>query len=97
MATREELEIEHAEIEKTYLSLRFAQKTRHMALSCWSKCTTEKVKYPFRVDQSALIGKDQHCFSDCLNINFEKGPFLHELGPVPEDAVPKKFIWAHGI
>ena len=44
MATREELEIEHAEIEKTYLSLRFAQKTRHMALSCWSKCTTEKVK-----------------------------------------------------
>ena len=31
-----------------------------------------------------------------MNINLEKGPFLSELGTVPEDAIPKKFIWAHG-
>ena len=53
--------------------------------------------FPFRVDQSALVGKADPCFADCLNVNFEKGPFLNELGPVPADAIPKKFIWAHGI
>lgn len=53
--------------------------------------------FPFRVDQSALVGKADPCFADCLNVNFEKGPFLNELGAVPEDAIPKKFIWAHGI
>ena len=93
----EELTAEHDEIEKCYLSLRFAQKVRHTSLSCWKKCDPLKVRYPFRVDQTQLIGKEQHCFSDCLNINFEKGPFLRELGDVPEDAIPKKFIWAHGL
>jgi hypothetical protein len=43
------------------------------------------------------MGKDEICFGDCLNLNFEKGPFLHELGKVPEDAIPKKFIWAHSL
>jgi len=32
-----------------------------------------------------------------MNIKFEEGPFLNELGHVPEDVIPKKFLWAHGI
>jgi hypothetical protein len=92
----EELISEQAEIESTYLSLRFAQKIRQTSLACFKQCGG-KVQFPFRVDQSALVGKADPCFSDCLNVNFEKGPFLNELGAVPEDAIPKKFIWAHGI
>jgi hypothetical protein len=49
------------------------------------------------VDQTALVGKADVCFASCMNIKFEQGPFLNELGTVPEDAIPKKFIWAHGI
>ena len=29
-----------------------------------------------------------------MNINLEKGPYLRELGDIPEDSVPVKFIWA---
>ena len=43
------------------------------------------------------MGKEQHCFADCLNVNFEQGPFLKDLGEIPEGAIPKKFIWSHGI
>ena len=42
-----------------------------------------------------MVGGKEICFADCLNINFENGPFLKELGDVPEDSIPKKFIWAH--
>ena len=49
------------------------------------------------MDQSALIGRKHHCFADCLNVRFEEGPYLSELGTVPEDAIPKKFVWAHGL
>ena len=52
--------------------------------------------YPFFVEPDVLAGKSHHCFGDCMNINLEKGPFLKELGEIPEDAIPKKFIWAHG-
>ena len=93
----ETLMAEHAEIESTFLALRFAQQVRHTSLSCWNKCTIDKIKFPFRVDQFALLGKEQHCFADCLNVNFEKGPFLKELGAIPEGAIPKKFIWSHGL
>ena len=91
-----ELLDEQKEIEETFLSLRFAQKVRQTSLACFKHCGG-KINFPFRVDQSALVGKADACFSDCLNVNFEKGPFLNELGAVPEGAVPKKFIWAHGI
>ena len=58
------------------------------------KCSL-KVKYPFQVEPAGFIGTKEICFGDCMNINFERGPFLKELGPVPEDAIPKKFIWGH--
>jgi hypothetical protein len=44
-----------------------------------------------------MIGKSEICFADCLNINFEDGPYLSELGTVPEDVIPKKFIWGHSL
>ena len=42
-----------------------------------------------------MVGGKEICFGDCMNINFENGPYLKELGDVPEDSIPKKFIWAH--
>jgi len=30
-------------------------------------------------------------------VNFEGGPFLRELGNVPEDSIPKKFIWGNSV
>ena len=49
------------------------------------------------MDQDALGGKAHHCFGDCMNVNLENGPYLTDLGEIPEGSVPKKFIWAHGI
>ena len=92
----DELIEEEKQIEQTYLTLRFTQKIRHTSLSCFKACGG-KQSFPFRVDQDALIGKSHSCFADCLNINFEKGPFLNELGDIPEGSIPKKFVWAHGI
>ena len=43
------------------------------------------------------MGKQEVCFGDCLNLNFENGPYLNQLGKVPEDAVPKKFIWGYSL
>ena len=37
------------------------------------------------------------CFGDCLNINFENGPKLSDIGEVPEGSIPKKFIWAESL
>ena len=54
--TPEELEAEKAEIEKTYASLRFGQKIRHMGLSCFKLCGGS-VSYPFMIDQDSLVGK----------------------------------------
>ena len=92
----EDLETEQKQIEECYLTIRFAQKFRRETLACFKKCGGI-IKYPFRVEPNALKGKEEICFGDCLNLNFEKGPFLNELGNVPEDAVPKKFVWAHGL
>lgn len=78
------------------MTLRFAQKIRHTSLACFKQCGG-KPSFPFRVDQDGLVGKAHSCFADCLNINFEKGPFLNELGDIPEGSIPKKFVWAHGI
>ena len=92
----EELEQEQKQIEQCYLTLRFAQKVRKDTLACYKKCGG-KIGFPFRVNPDALLGKEEICFGDCLNINWEKGPFLSELGNIPEDAVPKKFIWPHSL
>jgi len=32
-----------------------------------------------------------------MNVKFEEGPYLRELGDIPEGAIPKKFVWAHGL
>ena len=74
--------------------MKFGELIRKNTLACLQKCGG-KIKYPFRVEASALLGKQEVCFGDCLNINFENGPWLNTLGAVPEDAVPKKFIWGH--
>ena len=94
--TADELQAEQQQIEHSFRSLRFAQKMRLHALQCFKACGGEP-KFPFRVDQDALIGKAHHCFGDCLNVKLEEGPFLNELGEIPEGAIPKKFIWSHGI
>ena len=92
----DELQAEQQEIESSFRNLRFAQKVRLTSLSCFKACGGE-VKFPFWTDQDALVGKSHHCFGDCMNVNLEQGPFLKDLGEIPEGSIPKKFIWAHGI
>ena len=94
--TPEELAAERAEIEANYNSLRFAQKIRHTTMSCFKQCGGQ-ISYPFDIEPYTLAGKNLVCFGDCMNINLEKGPFLRDLGEVPEDAIAKKFIWPHGL
>ena len=88
--------VEHKQIEDCFLTLRFAQKVRKETLACFKKCGG-KISYPFRVEPLVLKGDEELCFGNCMNLNFEKGPFLNELGAIPEDAIPKKFIWAHSL
>lgn len=92
----EDIEAEQKQIEDCYLTLRFAQKVRKEVLACYKKCGG-KLSYPFRTESNHLYGKEEVCYGDCLNVNFEKGPFLRELGNVPEDVIPKKFIWPHSL
>ena len=92
----EELQAEQQEIETSFRNLRFAQKVRLMSMQCFKGCGGE-VKFPFSINQDKLYGKQHHCFGDCMNVNLEQGPFLKDLGEIPEGAIPKKFIWAHGI
>ena len=92
----EEIQQEQAEIQKAFVSMRFGEQSRQATIACLKKCGG-KVGYPFRAAPVALLGKAEICFGDCLNVNFEQGPFLKELGDVPEDAIPKKFIWGNSI
>ena len=92
----DELESEQRQIEESFLSMRFQQRFKKEVLGCFKKCGAN-IKYPFRAEPDALKGKEEICFGDCLNLNFEKGPFLRELGNIPEDVIPKKFIWAHSL
>eukprot|EP00347_Sterkiella_histriomuscorum_P022019 403331969 len=92
----EEIETEQKQIEDCYLTLRFAQKVRKETLACYKRCGGEMM-YPYYPEPAKLVGTHEICFSDCLNINYEKGPFLRELGQVPQDAIPKKFVWAHSV
>ena len=56
-----------------------------------------EVKYPFTMKPDTLAGVDKiNCFADCVNMQFESGPFLRDLGPIPEGAIPKKFVWNFG-
>jgi hypothetical protein len=65
-------------------------------MACYKKCGGT-IKFPFRTEPNALKGQEEICFGDCLNLNFEKGPFLKELGKVSDDVIPKKFIWPHSL
>ena len=76
--------------------MKFATSTRQSVIACLKKCGGQ-VKYPFRIEPAALLGNQELCFGDCLNINLENGPFLRELGDVPEDVIPKKFIWSSSL
>ena len=76
--------------------MRFSETLRQTSIACIKKCNG-KVYYPFSVDTLTLAGKQELCFGDCMNINLEKGPFLRELGNIPEDSVPKKFVWPHTL
>jgi hypothetical protein len=74
--------------------MRFAQQFRQVALGCFNTCGGE-IKYPFRAYQISLMGKNNVCFSDCMNIQFENhGPRLSDMGEVPADSIPVKFVWA---
>ena len=76
--------------------MKFGEKTRQTAIACYQKCGGE-IKYPFRIETAGLYGKQEVCFGDCMNINFENGPYLNQLGKVPEESVPKKFIWGYSL
>ena len=90
----EELQQEQQQIEQSYLSTRFAQKLRKTTLECFQACGGEMM-FPFEVNQLSLM-HNSVCFSNCMNVRLEKGPFLNELGDVPEDSIPKKFLWHQG-
>jgi hypothetical protein len=91
----DELQAEQAQIEQCYKSLRFAQQIRFNSLACMKACGGN-VDFPFSVNQISLMHNSK-CFANCLNVRLEKGPFLHELGDVPEDSIPKKFLWHQGV
>ena len=92
----EEIEAEQKQIEDCFLTLRFAQVVRKEVLACYKKCGGT-IKFPFRTEPDVLKGKEEICFGDCINLNFERGPFLKELGNVGEELIPKKFIWPHSL
>ena len=76
--------------------MKFSELIRKNTIACNKKCGGT-IKYPFRINTAGLYGKQELCFGDCLNINLEKGPWLKTLGEVPEDSVPKKFVWGHSM
>ena len=80
-----------------YRSLSFGQKVRNTELSCMQFCKGE-IRWPFSIEAEKQVqGKNYDCFHDCLNLKFENGPFLRELGEIPEGAIPKKFVWTNGM
>ena len=83
------------EIEKNYLYLRGGQKFRKTLFSCFIRCGGELI-YPFSCEPIELGGKQVLCFSDCVNVNLEKGPFMKDFGSYGEDVIPKKFVWTYG-
>ena len=87
-----DLDTERQHVKNMWRQLVVGEKTRQTALACWLKCG-EKTTYPFMVNPMFLRGNKNICFGDCMNINFEQGPFLKDLGDVPEDSIPVKFIW----
>ena len=76
--------------------MRFSEKIRQTVIACQQKCGG-KIRYPFRIEPSLFVGNSEVCFGDCLNINFEDGPHLNQLGEVSQDFIPKKFIWGHSL
>jgi hypothetical protein len=63
-------------------------------MACYKACGGS-LEFPFSVNQISLMNNSK-CFANCMNVRLEKGPFLNELGEVPEDAIPKKFLWHEG-
>jgi hypothetical protein len=92
----DDIEAEKKEIMETYLSMRFMKTFRQSSVSCFSRCSG-KIGFPFVVEPAKLIGKQELCFGDCMNINLERGPYLKDLGDVPEESIPVKFVWPNTI
>ena len=68
-----------------------------MAAACLIKCGA-KATYPLPNDSyTNVFGAGAVCYGNCMNINLEKGPYLRDLGDIPEGSIPKKFIWANNI
>ena len=66
---------------------------RKMNVACMMKCGGKRM-YPFATNPKLLEGMNSVCFGDCMNINLENGPYLRDLGEIPQGSIPKKFIWA---
>lgn len=93
----DELIAEQNQIEHTFRSMKASSQIKKTMAACLIRCGA-KFNLTGEYNTSTLKpGGQEICFGDCMNINLEKGPFLRDIGPVAEDAVPKKFVWAHSI
>ena len=93
--SEQEISAEREEIMNVFRGLRLRDKMRQTSLACYIKCGGTP-KLPLVVPYFDLRGDNAFCFGDCMNINLENGPWLNEMGEVPTDAIPKKFIWGDG-
>ena len=83
---------EAKEIMENYKTLVVGTSIRQIAIGCWFKCGG-KPHFPIMNIPKELDEWNSICFGDCVNINFEDGPYLRQLGPIPEGKIPKKFLW----
>ena len=89
-----DMEAEKKKIDQLWRQNVMADKLKQIQLACMRMCKGE-IQYPFKIAPWLLEGKREICFADCVNINTEGGPYLSEMGEIPEGAVPVKFIWGN--
>ena len=87
---------EAAEIDRNFRSLTVGNLLRKININCFAKCGGDAY-YPFAPTPNELQAAHSICFGDCMNINLERGPYLNELGEIPEGKIAKKFIWANPL
>ena len=88
----EETQEEQSRILSTFRQLKFGHESRKNILGCWNACgLTSNIRLEIRPYN--LEVKNEQCLYDCLNVTFEKGPFLNQLGEVPAEKIPKRFVW----
>ncbi len=94
--TAESIATEAGEIMANFRALKVGNLFRKINIACFMKCGGDK-HYPFQPNPNELQAEHQICFGDCMNINLEKGPYLKDLGEVPEGKIAKKFIWGSAV